>query len=629
LRKAKNALKGHFLLSHRHKPKILYKNMAPPLIHLKDIRLTFGGTPLLNGAELAISENERLCLVGRNGSGKSTFLKIIAGETEADNGERFVQPSTTIRYLPQEPDLSGYASIRDYAVAGLNESDNPYRVDYLLDALDIDGARAPLNLSGGELRRAALVRALAAEPDILLLDEPTNHLDLPAIEWLEAELKASKSAFVLISHDRAFLKALSNATLWLDRGITHKVEQGFEHFEAWRDSFFEEEERNLQKLKQKIVAEEDWLRYGVTARRKRNVRRLGELHSLRAEHAEKKRASIRPELSMQANASDTSGKLIVEAEKLNKSFGNKAVVRNFSIRIARGERIAVVGPNGAGKTTLLKLLMGELEPDSGTIRLGSNLDVATLDQQRASLSPDWTLKAALSQGTGDAVMIGGETRHIMSYMKDFMFRPEQANTPVQALSGGERGRLMLARALSQPSNVMVLDEPTNDLDLETLDLLQEMLATYDGTLLLVSHDRDFIDRVATTTIAYDKDGSWLPYAGGYSDMVIQRGYGIRAVGSNAGSKPKVAKSASITPPKAKLTKLSFKQEHALKTLPDEIAKLERDIEKLNRALSDPELYVRDKQLFEKYTKALTERQKLLEAAENRWLELEELRDSLS
>lgn len=603
--------------------------MAPPLIHLKEIALTFGGAPLLNAAELAVFENERLCLVGRNGSGKSTFLKIVAGEIEPDSGERFVQPGTTIRYLPQEPDLSAYPTIRDYTIAGLNESDTPYRADYLLDALGLDGARAPFDLSGGELRRAALARALAPEPDVLLLDEPTNHLDLPAIEWLEEELKASRSALVLISHDRAFLEALSNATLWLDRGITHKIGKGFAHFEEWRDTYYEEEAQGLQKLKQKIAAEEDWLRYGVTARRKRNVRRLGELHSLRAEHADRKRSAAKADLAMQANAGEASGKLVAEAEHLTKSFGEKTVVRDFSIRIARGERIGVVGPNGAGKTTLLKLLTGALQPDSGTIKLGSNLEIAALDQQRAALSPDWTLKAALSQGTGDSVTIGGATKHIMSYMKDFLFRPEQANTPVYALSCGERGRLMLARALSQPSNLMILDEPTNDLDLETLDLLQEMLSSYDGTVILVSHDRDFIDRVVTSTIAYEEDGRWVSYAGGYSDTVAQRGYGVRGTRA-AGKKPAAAKAALPAPAqKPNRAKLSFKDEHALKTLPDEIAKLEKEIEKLAKALSDPDLYSRDQAAFAKYTKALAERQEKLDAAETRWLELEELRDSLS
>ena len=604
--------------------------MPPPLIHLKETTLTFGGSPLLTGAELAVFERERLCLVGRNGSGKSTFLKIVAGEIAADGGERFVQPGTTIRYLPQEPDLSAFATIRDYAMAGLNESDDPYRVDYLLDALKIDGDREPVNLSGGESRRAALCRALAPEPDVLLLDEPTNHLDLPAIEWLEGELKSTKSALVLISHDRAFLSALSKGTVWLDRGITHKIPQGFDGFEEWRDKFFEEEDRNLQKLKQKIVAEEDWLRYGVTARRKRNVRRLGDLHSLRAEHAEKRRSNQRDDISMEATSADASGKLVVEAHGLSKSFGDKKIVDNFSIRIARGERIGVVGPNGAGKTTLLKLILGELAPDTGTIKLGSNLETATLDQQRASLSPDWSLKDALTQGTGNTVTVGGSTKHVMSYMKDFLFRPEQANTPIHALSGGERGRVMLARALSQPSNLMVLDEPTNDLDLETLDLLQELLSGFEGTVIIVSHDRDFIDRVATSTIAYEQNGKWLSYPGGYSDMVSQRGYGVRD--ADAGLAKKAVRTKSDDKPQPSKTskaKLSYKQEHALKTLPDEIAKLERDMEKLNTALSDPDLYSRDPAMFEKYSKALGERQALLDKAETRWLELEELKQSLS
>ena len=604
--------------------------MPPPLIHLKETTLTFGGSPLLTGAELAVFERERLCLVGRNGSGKSTFLKIVAGEIAADGGERFVQPGTTIRYLPQEPDLSAFATIRDYAMAGLNESDDPYRVDYLLDALKIDGDREPVNLSGGESRRAALCRALAPEPDVLLLDEPTNHLDLPAIEWLEGELKSTKSALVLISHDRAFLSALSKGTVWLDRGITHKIPQGFDGFEEWRDKFFEEEDRNLQKLKQKIVAEEDWLRYGVTARRKRNVRRLGDLHSLRAEHAEKRRSAQRDDISMEATSADASGKLVVEAHGLSKSFGDKKIVDNFSIRIARGERIGVVGPNGAGKTTLLKLILGELAPDTGTIKLGSNLETATLDQQRASLSPDWSLKDALTQGTGNTVTVGGSTKHVMSYMKDFLFRPEQANTPIHALSGGERGRVMLARALSQPSNLMVLDEPTNDLDLETLDLLQELLSGFEGTVIIVSHDRDFIDRVATSTIAYEQNGKWLSYPGGYSDMVSQRGYGVKD--ADAGITKKVVRAKSDDKPQPSKTskaKLSYKQEHALKTLPDEIAKLERDMEKLNTALSDPDLYSRDPAMFEKYSKALGERQALLDKAETRWLELEELKQSLS
>ena len=602
--------------------------MAPPLVQLKDIALTFGGTPLLTAAELSLSERERLCLVGRNGSGKSTFLKIIAGQTAYDSGDYFVQPGTTMRYLPQEPDLSDYATIRDYALDGLSESDDPYQVDYLLDALKIDGARTPENLSGGEIRRAALARVMAPQPDILLLDEPTNHLDLPAIEWLEQELQRSTSALILISHDRAFLKALSRATLWLDRGITHKIPQGFDKFEEWRDNYFEEEEKAVHKMKQKILMEEDWLRYGVTARRKRNQKRLGALHSLRKEHAERKSAANRPDLAMQASSAEASGKLVLEAKGLQKSFGEKKILSNFSLKIARGERVAVVGPNGAGKTTLLKLLLGQLEPDAGSVKHGTNLETATLDQQRAALLPDWTLKSAISQGTGDSVTVGDQTKHIMSYLKDFMFRPEQANTPIHALSGGERGRVMLARALSQPANLMVLDEPTNDLDIETLDLLQELLSTYPGTVLLVSHDRDFIDRVATTTIAWHEEGQWVAYPGGYSDVTRQRKDAQKTPETKTKSPNRNTATETQAKPKRTQNKLSFKEQHALETLPDEIAKLERDIEKLNKALSDPTLYERDAATFEKYTKALTARHERLDEAETRWLELEELKESL-
>ncbi|MEM8838640.1 MAG: ABC-F family ATP-binding cassette domain-containing protein [Pseudomonadota bacterium] len=608
--------------------------MAPPLVQMKEIRLTFGGTPLLTNAELTLSEGERLCLVGRNGSGKSTFLKILAGDVHADHGERFLQPDTTLRYLPQEPDLSAFDTIRDYVIAGLNETDDPFRADYLIDALKLDGAREPVNLSGGEIRRAALARVMAPEPDILLLDEPTNHLDLPAIEWLESELSRTASALVLISHDRTFLRALSRGTVWLDRGITHRIPQGFGGFEEWRDQFFEDEEKSIHKMKQKIAMEEDWLRYGVTARRKRNQKRLGALIQLRADHAQRKTDANRPDLEMKASPIEQSGRLVIEANEVSKAYGDNTILDGFSIKIARGECIAIVGPNGAGKTTLLNILTGENEPDAGSVRLGSNLEIATLDQTRAMLSDEWTLKQAISQGTGDMVNAGGQTKHIMSYLKDFLFRPEQANTPIGNLSGGERGRVMLARALSRPSNLMVLDEPTNDLDIETLDLLQELLSTYEGTVILVSHDRDFIDRVATSTIAYDADAKrpqekWQVYAGGYSDMLTQRA-------GKTGETRKADKTANAirkTEPQARsarsANKLSFKQEHALKALPDEIDKLENDIRKLADALSDPGLYERDPARFEKYTKALTARQTRLEAAETEWLELEELRESLA
>ncbi|MCY1708455.1 ABC-F family ATP-binding cassette domain-containing protein [Pannonibacter sp. SL95] len=604
--------------------------MAPPLLILRDIHLTFGSTPLLTGADLSVSEGDRLCLVGRNGSGKSTLLKIAAGLIEADKGEYFLQPGRTLRYLPQEPDLLAYATILDYVNDGLAPGDDPYRAPYLLEVLGLTGKEDPRSLSGGEARRAALARALAPEPDILLLDEPTNHLDLPAIEWLESELKGLKSAIVLISHDRRFLENLSRATVWVDRGTTRRMDRGFEHFEAWRDEVFEQEERDQQKLAQQIKREEHWMRYGVTARRKRNMRRVRELADLR----DKARNHRGPQGSAKLTVTEgeTSGKLVVEAKSASKTYGERAIVANFSTRIQRGDRVGFIGANGAGKTTLLKMLTGELEPDSGTVRLGTNLQMVTLDQKRERLNPDDTLSNVLTGGRGDTVVLGTETKHVIAYMKDFLFSPEQARTPVGVLSGGERARAMLARALASPSNIMVLDEPTNDLDLETLDLLQELLSDYDGTVLLVSHDRDFLDRVATSVIVSEGDGKWQEYAGGYSDMVAQRGAGVtarkaeKAQAKSAKAAAPASSAAATTAKPAAKTKLSFSQLHLLKTLPDTIETLTKKLEKLQGEMADPQLYSRNPDRFAKLSAEITKLTGEKDAAEEQWLELEMLKE---
>jgi ATP-binding cassette subfamily F protein uup len=600
--------------------------MAPPLLTLQDIHLTFGGTPLLEGAELSIGERERVCLVGRNGSGKSTLLKIAAGFTEFDRGTRFAQPGATIRYLAQEPDLSGFATTLAYVEAGLAPGDDAYRARYLLEQLGLSGDEEPSRLSGGEARRAALARVLAPQPDILLLDEPTNHLDLPAIEWLESELANSRSALVLISHDRRFLERLSRATVWLDRGVTRSVPRGFSEFEAWRDQVLEEEEREHHKLGRKIVAEEHWMRYGVTARRKRNMRRVGELAALRKDFREHRRAL--GTVTMTTTEAEVSGKLVAEAENIAKSFGATPIVRDFSIRIQRGDRIGLVGPNGAGKTTLLKLLTGELAPDSGTIKLGTNLAMVTLDQRRAALDPLVSVRDTLTGGRGDQVFVGGNPRHVIGYLRDFLFAPEQAGTQVSALSGGERGRLLLAQALAQPSNLLVLDEPTNDLDLETLDLLEEMIDDYPGTVMLVSHDRDFLDRTVSGVVVAEGDGRWNVYAGGYSDMVAQRGEGVTAkAAAKAETKAPREKSAApaATAPK---NRLSFKDKHALETLPARIAKLEAEIAKLSKTIADPGLYAKDRAAFDQASAALAKTQAELAHAEDDWLRLEELREQV-
>ncbi|MGJ4939730.1 ABC-F family ATP-binding cassette domain-containing protein [Bradyrhizobium sp. HKCCYLS1011] len=603
--------------------------MAPPLIQLKDIKLTFGGTPLLSGVELSVSPGERVCLIGRNGSGKSTLLKIAAGLVEADSGTRFVQPGATVRYLPQEPDFSGHATTLAYVEAGLGPGDDPYQARYLVEQLGLTGEEDPAHLSGGEARRAAIARVLAPSPDILLLDEPTNHLDLPTIEWLENELDGRRCALVLISHDRRFLTNLSRATAWLDRGQIKQIDRGFAAFEAWRDEVLAEEEREQHKLDRKIVNEEHWLRYGVSGRRKRNVKRLANLHALRQQRRDYRGTAGAANLA--AAEADKSGKLVIEAKGVSKTYGERKIVDNFSIRIQRGDRVGIIGPNGAGKTTLVTLLTGGDEPDGGSVRLGVNLEMATLDQHRESLDPKSTLAEALTGGRGDHVMVGGKPKHVVGYMKDFLFADEQRGTPLEVLSGGERGRLMLARALAKPSNLLVLDEPTNDLDLETLDVLEDMLGDYDGTVILISHDRDFLDRVVTSVIVPEGNGRWIEYAGGYSDMLAQRGADLKreARKTPATDEKKEAKPATAAAPSgAPKRKLSFNEKHALETLPKTIAKLQAEIAKQQQILADPELYAKDRKRFETASVAVATAQAELTAAEDRWLELEMLREEI-
>jgi len=599
----------------------------PPLLLLQDIRLTFGTNPLLDGATLSVAPGERLALVGRNGSGKSTLLKVAAGLIDPQGGTRFFQPGTTVRYLPQEPDLAGFETTLAFVEAGLGPGDDPYRARYLLERLDLTGEEAPAALSGGEARRAALARTLAPSPDILLLDEPTNHLDLPAIAWLEEEIASLRSALVLISHDRRFLERLSRSMVWLDRGRTRRLDQGFAAFESWRDTVLEQEETEAHKLGRQIAREEDWLRYGVTARRKRNMRRVGELQALRERH--RSRVTAPGTAKLVATEGEGSGTLVAAAEAISKSFGDVPVVRDFSTRILRGDRVGLVGPNGAGKTTLLRMLTGDLPPDSGKVTLGTNLQTVVLDQRRASLDPDATLADTLTGGNGDTVFIGDRRKHVIGYMKDFLFAPEQARTPVSALSGGERGRLLLARALAAPSNLLVLDEPTNDLDLETLDLLQEMLADYAGTVIVVSHDRDFLDRVATSVIVAEGEGGWQEYAGGYSDMVAQRGRGVEAKQAPRPGRPAAAPKPPPAARPAPRAKLSFKEQHALKTLPGRIEALQGKVAQLRDALSDATLYARDRAAFERHSTALAAAEAELAAAEDEWLALELRREELA
>ncbi|MES5100545.1 ABC-F family ATP-binding cassette domain-containing protein [Agrobacterium sp. BA1120] len=606
--------------------------MAPPILKLDDIKLTFGVTPLLNGANLQVEPGDRICLVGRNGSGKSTLMKIAAGLVEAQSGEIFRHPSATIRYLEQAPDFAGFETVQAYAEAGLGPGDDAYRVTYLLEHLGLTGQEHPSSLSGGEARRAALVRVMAPEPDILMLDEPTNHLDLPTIEWLESELQQTRSALVLISHDRRFLEKVSTATVWLDRGTSRRLSRGFAHFEEWRDKVLEEEELEQHKLGKAIEREEHWMRYGVTARRKRNMRRVGELQAMRAEY----RGHKGPTGSVQATAAEgrESGKLVIEADTITKSYGERTIVAPFSLRVHRGDCIGFVGPNGAGKTTLLKMLTGQLEPDSGWVKLGTNLEIATLDQKREDLNPNDTLAHYLTDGRGENLLVNGELKHVTGYMKDFLFQPEQARTPIRNLSGGERARLMLARILARPTNLLILDEPTNDLDIETLDLLQEIVAGFSGTVILVSHDRDFLDRTVTSTIAPANpdapDGRWIEYAGGYSDMMAQRKGASdekKKADKQEKAKASAASSSAAEPSKAK-GKLSFKQKFALENLPKEMEKAQEEIAKREERMADPNLFAKDPTAFNKLAEEMSKLRQKLETMEEEWLELEMLREEL-
>jgi ATP-binding cassette subfamily F protein uup len=598
--------------------------MAPqPLLQLSDIALTFGSGQVFDALDLVIQPRDGVALVGRNGSGKSTLLKLMAGLVEPDRGQVMLSPGRSVGYMEQEPDMAGFATLGDFAAHGL-EPGELYKVERAGEGLKFDPDRAVATASGGERRRAALARLMAEAPDLMLLDEPTNHLDIEAIGWLERELLATRAGFVLISHDRAFLRALSKAILWIDRGQVRRQDIGFEGFEAWRDQVWDEEDQARHKLNRKIKAEARWAVEGISARRKRNQGRVRALQALRAERA----AQIRRQgtAGMALEAGPKSGRKVIEAAHLAKSYAAGPIVRDFSLTVMRGDRVAFVGPNGVGKTTLIKMLLGQLAPDAGQVTLGTGLEVAVFDQARAQLDPEMTLWDSLTgdpemrvSGRADQIMVRDQPRHVVSYLKEFLFDEAQARAPVRSLSGGEKARLLLARLMARASNLLVLDEPTNDLDVETLDLLQELLDDYDGTVLLVSHDRDFLDRVATTTVAMEGQGRATIYAGGWSDYQAQRGAGV----APPAERPKAV--AAREKPAAGATRpgLSFTERHRLEALPSEIERLEAEIAKLEALMADPDLFRREPVKFRKATEALVARQERLAAAETEWLTLEE------
>ncbi|GGD29715.1 ABC-F family ATP-binding cassette domain-containing protein [Sinisalibacter lacisalsi] len=597
-----------------------------PLLQLNDISLTFGGDPVFDGLDLVIQPGDRVALVGRNGSGKSTLMKVMAGLVEPDRGARVLPAGISVGYMEQHPDLTGFDTLGDFAASGLAPGEE-YRVARAAEGLKFAPETPCSSASGGERRRAALAKLIAEAPDLMLLDEPTNHLDIEAIAWLEAELEGTRAGFVIISHDRAFLRALTRATLWIDRGKVRRQEEGFAGFEAWRDKIWEEEDTARHKLDRKIKAEARWAVEGISARRKRNQGRVRALQAMREDRA----AQIRRQgaAAMALETAPKSGKRVIEAKGISKAYGDKIILSDFSVLINRGDRVALVGPNGAGKTTLLKLLTGEIAPDSGTVKLGTGLEMAVFDQNRTALDDSASLwenlagdKTLRVSGKADQVMVRGQPKHVVGYLKEFLFDESQARAPVSTLSGGEKARLILAKIMAQPSNLLVLDEPTNDLDVETLDLLQEIISDYEGTVLLVSHDRDFLDRVAATTIAMEGDGRATIYAGGWSDYVAQRGAatGEAPVGKPAAKpKPKPGPGAK----KSATPGLTFTESHRLETLPAEIDKLTAEIGKLEAFLSDPELFTREPVKFKKGTEALVERQEKLAAAEEEWLALME------
>ncbi len=595
-----------------------------PLLQLTNISLTFGGDPVFEDLSLVVQTGDRLALVGRNGSGKSTLMKVMAGLVEPDSGAVIAGPGVSVGYMEQEPDLSGFETLGDFAAHGLDPGEM-YKVERAGEGLKFDPARPVATASGGERRRAALARLMAEEPELMLLDEPTNHLDIEAIAWLEAELKSTRTAFVIISHDRAFLRNLTRATLWIDRGAVRRQEIGFEGFEAWRDQIWEEEDMQRHKLNRKIKAEARWAVEGISARRKRNQGRVRALQDLRAERSAQ--ITRQGTAAMALEAGPKSGRKVIEATGVAKKFGDKQILRDFSITVQRGDRIALVGPNGVGKTTLLNMMIGKEQPDTGEIKLGTNLELALFDQARAQLDGNMTLWESLTgdpdmrvSGKADQVLVRGQPKHVVGYLKEFLFDEAQARAPVRSLSGGEKARLLLAKIMARSSNLLVLDEPTNDLDVETLDLMQELLSTYDGTVLLVSHDRDFLDRVAATTIAMEGDGRATVYAGGWTDYLAQRGqddFSESVVKSKPGkAEPKAEKKPSTSG-------LSFTEKHRLEALPGEIERLEAEIGKLEELLSDAELFTREPVKFQKATDALVQRHEKLQNAEEEWMALEE------
>lgn len=594
-----------------------------PIYTLRDISLTFGVKPLFTSVSLNICKGDKICLVGRNGCGKSTLLKVISGKIEPDSGEKFIQPGINISYMEQEADFSSYQTLKDVIVGGLNKAGKEnFKADILIGMLGINANISPKTASGGELKKAALARALISEPDILLLDEPTNHLDITAIEKLEDIIKKFTGAVVVISHDRSFLTRISNATLWLDRGVVHANNKGFAEFYSWQEEIINQEIIKEKYLNKKLEEETEWLHKGVTARRRRNQGRLRRLQQLRQERREQvKRLGT---IDLEIKEAAVRSKLVIEAKHISKSFDERPIVKDFSLRVMKGNRIGIVGTNGSGKTTLIKLLTKHLEPDDGHVRIGKNLEMAYFDQKREQLDPEKTLWRTLC-GEGDHIYVRGSYRHVVAYLKDFLFTPEQAKSPVSCLSGGEKNRLMLALSLARESNFLVLDEPTNDLDMDTLDLLEEVLDEYQGTILLVSHDRDFLNKITTSMLYMRGDGSVVEHIGTYEEL-----HNRYIAGNKRDIKPVAAKKEqqSSANPTPKTNKLSYKDQRLYELLPQEVEKIEAEIISIEEALSNPILFTQNQNEFMRLTEKLQTLKQQKDDKEMQWLEIEMRRSEL-
>jgi ATP-binding cassette subfamily F protein uup len=590
--------------------------MAAPILSYENLGLIQGSGWLFRNLDIHVGQRDRLALIGRNGAGKSTLLRLLAGQVDPDEGRRTVVPGTRVIMLEQDPDVSRFATLRDYVESG-DDAPLGHEANAIADQLGIDLDREAASASGGERRRAAIVRALAQEPDVLLLDEPTNHLDIAAIDWLEQWLGRYNGAFIAISHDRTFLTRLTRQTLWLDRGNVRRAEVGFGGFEAWTEQVHAEEQRNAERLDAKLKIEEHWLHRGVTGRRRRNQGRLAKLHEMRAERA----AMMGPQgtAAIGLGHEDGKSKVVMDVDHVTKSYGDRTIIRDFSLRVTRGDRIGIVGANGAGKTTLLRLLTGEIQPDTGTVRLAKTLDGIVIDQQRRLMAPDKRVRDVLADG-GEWIEVLGVRKHIHGYLKDFLFDPSLTEAKVGTLSGGERSRLLLAREFARPSNLLVLDEPTNDLDLETLDLLQEVISDYDGTVLIVSHDRDFLDRTVTITLGLDGSGQIEVVAGGYEDWQRRRRPTTEA--------KKPARAAPATAPAAPARKLSYKDQRDYDLLPSRIEEIEAAIARDEALLADPDLYRKDHARFARLTQAIDKARAEKDAAEMRWLDLAEQVETL-